>query len=74
MSTSGLRNSELRDFLLRFAAREKLRIHEHFSDTYWYCHLEGDRGSATSVSRESADNALVMAFLSFENSDYNFLD
>jgi hypothetical protein len=71
------RCSEIRRFLLRFAQRRGLRVQEHHSDfpeSLWFCRLESGDNGATSVSAESADNALTMAFLAFENPAYNFLD
>lgn len=74
----GPRPSEIRRFLLRFAARRGIRIKEHLSETppgpCWFVRLEDATNMATAVSYEGPDNALVMAFLSFENPAYNFLD
>lgn len=74
------RNSEIRSFLLRHAHKSGLRLREYVSDWRdgpigFYCHLEGDAPthSATAISLEGHDNALVMAFLSFYNPELNFL-
>ncbi len=76
------RNSEIRSFLLRYAQKRGLLIQEYLSDfadgpIVWYCHIQDGkdpRHSATAVSREGFDNALVMAFLSYGNPEINFLD
>lgn len=83
-SSMSARPSEIRAFLLRFAAKRGIRVQEHISDaeggakTAFYCHLESAPGewkkTSTSISYEGHDNALVMAFLSFSNPDIDFLD
>lgn len=74
------RPSEIRAFLLRFAARKGLLVKEYVSDWRdgpigFYCHVQSNSPihSATAISLEGHDNALVMAFLSFYNSELNFL-
>lgn len=78
-----VRNSEIRSYLLRFAAKNGIRVSEHVTDEQWqkicfFCHLESGedekKKTATAVSHEGHDNALVMAFLSFFNPNCNFLD
>lgn len=77
------RPSEIRAFLLRHAERKKLRLREHASEGVpgrkpsFFCHLQAADGdplkTATAVSKEHADNALVMSFLSFYNNELDFL-
>ncbi len=73
--------SEIRRFLLKFAARRNIRVQEYKSGpNAWYVHLQAPDGdssnwkTATSVSQESADSALTMAFLSLSNREMDFLD
>lgn len=76
------RNSEIRSFLLRYAERRGLLVQEHISDwrdgpIAFFCHLQAGKDpgkSATAISLEGPDNALVMAFLSFGNPDIDFLE
>jgi hypothetical protein len=72
------RPSEIRAYLYRYAAKNGIRIREHVSDwdqpTAFFCHLERDGKTATAVSQEGHDNALVMAFLSLADPTINFLD
>lgn len=75
------RPSEIRAFLLRYAAEKGILVHEHVSDwrdgpIAFYAHLQakGEAAkTATAVSYQHFDNALVMAFLSFLNPEINFL-
>ncbi len=78
------RASEIRKFLLCYAARRGIRIQEFLSDedgrpVVWYAHIEVPSGpdtprrTATAVSREGFDNALVMAFLYLGNPELDFL-
>lgn len=76
------RVSEIRRYLLLYAKARKIRVLEHFSEDpgrrqSYFCHLEtpGDPlKTATAISHESADNALVMSMLSYLDSTCNFLD
>jgi hypothetical protein len=78
------RPSEIRAFLLRYAARRGILVKEYVPDpvpgekNVFYCHLElpGDAPgrSATAVSHEHADNALTMAFLNLGDPSIDFLD
>lgn len=73
---------EIRSFLLRYAERKGILVQEFISESEphkaFYCHVQvsklDPRKTATSVSFESADNALVMAFLSLGNPELDFLD
>lgn len=79
------RPSEIRAFLARYAGKRRIIITEYTSDpgegegpVYYYCHLQssGDdpKRTATAVSKNGMDDALVMAFLSYADSSLNFLD
>lgn len=74
---------EIRSYLLRYAKKNGIMVKEHVSEglsgsrTAFYCHIQA-RGSdpvksATAVSLESRDNALIMAFLNFGCADIDFL-
>lgn len=72
------RNSEIRRYLLAFAAKRGISVEEHVSDEPWekisfFCILKGGGKTSTAVSNEHHDNALVMAFLSFCNPEMDFL-
>lgn len=74
------RASEIRAYLLRYAAKHGIRVSEHVSEmdgkTSFFCHVQDPKEahSATAISHEGFDNALVMAFLSFSNPSIDFLD
>lgn len=79
--------SEIRAFLLRYAAKRGLTVKEHLSPSWetgkggkegltcWYCHVQNSEKtkSATAVSYQGPDNALAMAFLHFGNPELDFL-
>lgn len=77
------RDSELRAYLLRYAKKRGLLVQEHVSEpaggglAAFYCHIQSARTeplkSATAVSTEGRDNALVMAFLNYGNREIDFL-
>ena len=77
------RQSEIRSFLLRHAEKRGIRIQEHKSLTEekgraaFFCHIQAPIGepvkSATAVSYDCLDNALIMAFLSYGDSNLDFL-
>lgn len=80
-----VRPSEIRRFLLQYAARKGWRIQEFVSDELfgpiaWYAHIEippqaGERRrTATAISHEGHDTALAKAFLYLGNEELNFLD
>lgn len=72
------RNSEIRSYLLRFAAKKGIKVVEYVSDqpdhrVGWFCHLESGTKTATAISYEGHDNALVMAFLNLSDPSCDFL-
>lgn len=80
---SRIRPSEIRAFLLRYAAKRNILVKEYVSDhdhgpLVFYTHLQDGNGdpkkTATAVSTEHHDNALVMAFLAFLDPGMDFLD
>jgi hypothetical protein len=76
-----IKNSEIREYLLRYALDKGILVTEHVSDwrdgsVMFYCHLQREKEpekTATSVSYEGPDNALVMAFLSYSNPEMDFI-
>lgn len=75
--------TEIRSFLLRFAKNAGYRVQEFKSDekeAAFFCHIEvpakddTPRQTATAVARESADNAMVMAFLQLGDFRMDFLE
>lgn len=76
--------SEIRAFLLKWAKDKNLIVKEHVSPSWagggltaFYCHVENQvdqKKSATAISYEGHDNALVMAFLNFLDPSLDFLD
>lgn len=79
-----IKPSEIRTFLLRYAAKKKIRIQEFVSDELsrpicFYAHLEippkdgTPRRTATALSNEGHDTALTKAFLYLSNSELDFL-
>lgn len=77
------RDSELRAFLLRYAQKRGLLVKEHVSEPAggglagFYCHIQAPGTvplkSATAISYEGRDNALVMAFLNYGNHELDFI-
>lgn len=79
-----IRDSEIRAFLLKYALRKGIRVVEFTSDdpgrsVCYYAHLESPangekpRETATAVSNEGKDSALVKAFLYMANRELDFL-
>lgn len=76
------KNSEIRSFLLRHAGKRGILVREHISDwrdgpAEFYCHVQSGSDptkTATALSLEGPDNALVMAFLAYGDSSIDFLD
>lgn len=77
------RPSEIRAFLLRYAGKRGILVKEYTSEpgegvrTCFFCHLQAPPKepykTATALSYEHGDNALVMAFLNYANSELDFL-
>lgn len=79
------RPSEIRAFLLRYAKKRGILVQEHTSGLLegdgpvtYFCHLQSPTTdplkTATAISQDGQDNALVMAFLNFSDSSIDFLD
>jgi hypothetical protein len=75
------RNSEIRSYLLRFAAKKGILVQEYLSEwrdgpAIFYCHIQDGKDpkrTATALSKEGFDNALCMAFLSFFEAECDFI-
>mgnify|MGYP001613324527 CR=1 FL=1 len=81
MTKPRIRESEIRAFLLRYAAKRNILVKEYTSDQpgdkiAFYCHLEDayQDKTATAISYEHFDNALCMAFLNFSNPELDFIE
>jgi hypothetical protein len=81
---SRIRDSEIRAYLLQYAEKRGIRVAEHLSDNpgerlAFFCHLEAPgrcglpKKTATAISYEGRDNALVMAFLNLSNPELDFI-
>lgn len=81
-TTVAARPSEIRAFLLRYAHRRGIAVKEYVSEepgpAAFFCHLaappEEPIKTVTAISYECWDNALVMAFLQWQNPELDFLE